>query len=319
MPTMRAALVTSFEEPPHLQQVPVPHAGPGQERLEVLAAAIHPRVRSGAAGSHYTSTGALPMIPGVDGVGRTSDGRLLYFAAPDDTGSMAQLALFDPQASIELPAGTDVDAVAAGMNPAMSSWVALRRRTSVVGGRTVLVLGATGNAGTMAVRIATHLGAGRIIAVGRDATRLSQLTDMGPVKTIQLTEDPGWAQTLAAEASEADVVLDYLWGRRTEHAIVAMVQARRQKNKALDWVQIGSMAGTDITLPSAALRAANLRLLGSGQGAVGGGEYLAELPALVELLTDGTLPIHTRPAALDQVEQVWTEPEPSGVRTVLKP
>src|SRR5579863_8067766 len=156
MDTMNAAVVTSFGEPPRYQRFEVPRpAGAGQILVDVLAAGLHPRVRSGAAGAHYTSTGTLPMIPGVDGVGRRPDGRLVYFAAAGDAiGTMAERAVADVRRAIELPDGADVAKVAAAMNPAMSSWVALRRRVPIEPGQSVLVLGGTGNAGTMAVQIA---------------------------------------------------------------------------------------------------------------------------------------------------------------------
>ena len=132
--------------------------------VDVLAAGLHPRVRSQASGSHYTSTGELPLVPGVDGVGRGPDGLLRYFAL-DGTGpgSMAEQALIDTRRSVVLPEGSDPVAVAAAMNPAMSSWVALRRRAGFQAGQDVLVLGATGNAGRLAVQIARQLGARQVI------------------------------------------------------------------------------------------------------------------------------------------------------------
>ena len=147
--TTYAAVVDSFDRPPHYEsfELPAP-AGPDQVEVEVLAAGLHPRVRTDAAGRHYTSTGRLPMVPGIDGVGRLPDGRVVYFVADDDLpGSMAQRAVIDTRRSIELPEGTDVVKIAAAMNPAMSSWVALRRRVPIQPGQSVLVLGATGNAG----------------------------------------------------------------------------------------------------------------------------------------------------------------------------
>src|ERR1700759_2561157 len=173
---MNAAVVTSFAEPPHYRQFAVPAPSDGEILVDVLAAGLHPRVRSGAAGAHYTSSGTLPMIPGIDGVGRRPDGRLVYFAADDDAlGTMADKAAADPRRSVELPDGADVAKVAAAMNPAMSSWVALRRRVQLQPGQSVLVLGATGNAGAMAVQVARRLGAGRVIGAGRDPRRLARL------------------------------------------------------------------------------------------------------------------------------------------------
>ena len=108
---------------------------PRRSLVDVLAAGLHPRVRTGAAGAHYTSTGTLPMIPGIDAVGRRADGKRIYFVADDDvTGTMADKAVVDVRRAVELPDDVDVAKVAAAMNPAMSSWVALRRRVPIEAG-----------------------------------------------------------------------------------------------------------------------------------------------------------------------------------------
>jgi len=160
MAEMHAAVVTSFDEPPHYQASDVPTPNNEDEALvDVLAVGLHPRVRTDASGKHYTSTGALPMIPGVDGVGRTADGRRVYFVADDEfPGSMAEKAVIDMRRTVLLADDADVNKIAAAMNPAMSSWVALRRRVPIETGQHVLVLGATGNAGAMAVQVAKRLG-----------------------------------------------------------------------------------------------------------------------------------------------------------------
>jgi NADPH:quinone reductase-like Zn-dependent oxidoreductase len=319
--TMNAAVVTSFAEPPHYQPVKRPEPSGDEVVADVLAAGLHPRVRSGAAGAHYTSSGTLPMIPGVDGVGRLPDGRVVYFAADDDVlGTMADKALVSPRRSVELPAGADVARVAAAMNPAMSSWVALRRRVRLQPGQSVFVLGATGNAGTMAVQVARRLGAGRVIGAGRDASRLRALTRAGADDVVQLTADAdATSAALAAASAETDIVLDYLWGQPTEQAIVALLTARSDRSRPLDWIQVGSVAGPGITLPSAALRSAGLRLLGSGQGSVSPRGYLAELPALVDEITAGSIAVQPNVVQLADVEAAWTRRELPGERTVLVP
>src|SRR6478736_2168370 len=185
---MKAAVVSSFDSAPRYQDFPAPAAAGEDEMLiDVLAAGLHPRVRSQADGSHYTSTGELPLVPGVDGVGRGPDGRLRYFVLPDTAmGAMAEQTVIDPRRSIVLPDGTDPVAVAAAMNPAMSSWVALRQRVSFQAGQDVLVLGATGNAGQLAVQVAKRLGADQIVAAGRDVDRLAALPALGATATVTL-------------------------------------------------------------------------------------------------------------------------------------
>ncbi|MEW2545088.1 zinc-binding alcohol dehydrogenase family protein [Streptomyces sp. NPDC047002] len=324
---MLAAVVRSFDRPPRYEEFPTP--GPAGDRVlvDVLAAGLHPRVRSGADGTHYTSKGRLPMVPGVDAVGRLPDGRRVYFVADDGApGTFAGQALLDPRRAVALPEGADPVVVAAAMNPAISSWVALRRRIDFRPGQSVLVLGATGNAGQMAVQIARHLGAGRIVAAGRDPGRLGLLTGLGATDVVSLAEEPGSPvsaaaadERLGAAAADVDVVIDYTWGAPAQRAIPAIVTRRTDRAKPLHWIQIGSTAGPEVALPSAVLRAADLRVIGSGQGSVTTAGIVAELPSLIEQLTAETLTADARPRPLAEVEKAWNEPVEPGSRTVFVP
>jgi NADPH:quinone reductase-like Zn-dependent oxidoreductase len=322
MDKMNAAVVTSFSEPPHYLPFDVPQPRTGDEMLvDVLAAGLHPRVRSGAAGAHYASTGTLPMIPGIDAVGQRPDGKRIYFVADDDAlGTMADKAVAGVRRAIELPDDVDVAKVAAAMNPAMSSWVALRLRVPIEPGQSVLVLGATGNAGAMAVEVAKRLGAGRVVGAGRDLDRLSAVAAAGADDVVPLTaDDEATGTALTAAAAEADIVLDYLWGKPAQRAIMALLTARSDRSRAMNWIQIGSVAGPTIELPSVALRSANLRVLGNGQGAVSGRAYLAELPSLVAEIDSGVIAVKANPVPLCDVETAWTRTSLPGERTVLVP
>jgi NADPH:quinone reductase-like Zn-dependent oxidoreductase len=241
--------------------------------------------------------------------------------ADDDTlGTMADKAVANTGRAINLPDDVDAATVAAAMNPAMSSWVALRRRVPLESGQSVLVLGATGNAGAMAVQIAKLLGAGRVIGAGRDPERLQALTSLGADEVVPLTSDSSaTARALGAAAGESDVVIDYLWGKPAEQAITALLTARSDRSRALNWIQVGAMAGPTIELPSAALRSANLRIQGNGQGAVSAGAYLTELPSLVDEISAGTIAVKPNVLPLADVEAIWTRPDPPGERTVLVP
>ena len=299
---MKAAVVTSFTEPPHYLDFDVPRPSDGEITLDVVAVGLHPRTRSGAAGKHYTSSGKLPMIPGVDGVGRRPDGKLVYFVADDDViGTMAEQAVVDPRRTIELPGDADPARIAAAMNPAMSSWVALRRRVPIRPGQSVLVLGAAGNAGSMAMRVAKLLGAGEVLGAARRSG------------------DGILALDEVAKAADVDLVLDYLWGEPAQEAMMAILTSRADRGRELNWVQIGSVAGPTIQLPSVALRSANFRLQGNGQGAVSPRAYLAELPALIDEIGRGTIEIAPRPVPLSDVEQAWAHQDAPGERTVLLP
>ncbi|HEX3786987.1 MAG TPA: zinc-binding alcohol dehydrogenase family protein [Pseudonocardiaceae bacterium] len=316
---MYAAVVRSFDSPPRYEEFATLQPAEGEVVVDMLAAGLHPRVRSGANGSHYTSDGKLPLIPGVDGVGRLPDGRSVYFVADDQVpGTMAEQALVDPRRAVALPTDADPVVVAAAMNPAMSSWIALRRRISFQPGQRVLVLGATGNAGQLAVQIAKHLGAEEIIAAGRDAQRLELLTGLGATTVVSQVGDPTEAaDRVAAVAADVDVVIDYTWGAPTEATIPALVTRRTDRGKLLSWIQIGSMAGPEITLPSFVLRAADVRIMGSGQGSVTAAAIVAELPSLVDQLVAGTFNVDALPVPLTRVEDAWSAPTKPGQRVVL--
>ena len=318
---MHAAVVRSFDHPPRYEPYDLPEpTGPDEAVVDVLAVGLHPRVRTDAAGRHYTSSGTLPMIPGIDGVGRLADGRVVYFVAPDDAwGSMAERAVVDLRRVVALPEDVDAVKVAAAMNPAMSSWVALRRRVPLQPGQSVLVLGATGNAGTMAVQVARRLGAGRIVGAGRNADRLAELPKVGADGVVALTDDPGLTAQRLAAAAEVDIVIDYLWGEPAAAAMIALLKARADRSRAMDWIQIGAIAGPTIELPSVVLRSANLRIQGNGQGAVSARAYVAELPSLVEEIDAGTIMVNTCPVALADVEAAWRKSDTAGQRTVLIP
>ena len=258
------------------------------------------------------------MIPGIDGVGRLADGKRVYFVVHDTPfGTMADQVVADRRRCVPVPDGVDDATVAAAMNPAMSSWIALRLRAPLQPGQSVLVLGATGNAGRMALQIAKRLGAGRVVGAGRNPERLAELE---ADEAVSLSGSPdSVAAAIAREASEVDVVVDYLWGPPAEQAMVAMLRARADRSRALHWIQIGSMAGPTMVLPSVALRSTNLRVLGSGQGSVPVADIVAELPHLIEELAAGRLTVNPVRVPLANVESAWTAPESPGQRIVFMP
>jgi NADPH:quinone reductase-like Zn-dependent oxidoreductase len=314
---MHAAVITAFGEPPRYQQHPDPVPGEGEVLVRVLAAGLHPRVRSGAAGTHYTSTTVLPLVPGFDGVGRTEDGRRVFFGglkAPN--GSMAEHVAVPAGHLIELPDVT----VAAAMNPAMSAWLALTHRALFKPGENVLILGATGNAGQMAVQLARLLSAGNITAAGRNPDALAKLPTLGADQTVSLDADHDTIGIRLAEtAADVDVVVDYLWGPVTETALAALTGARRDASHRLRWVHVGAMTGPTVTLPGATLRKANVDILGSGQGSVSLDDMNTAYRELAERLPTADLAIETLAMPLSEAEAAWNTSTPTGTRTVLVP
>jgi NADPH:quinone reductase-like Zn-dependent oxidoreductase len=171
----------------------------------------------------------------------------------------------------------------------------------------------------MAVQVAKRLGAGRVVGAGRDLTRLNALTSIG-AEVVQLTDDAdATASALGAAAADVDIVIDYLWGKPAQEAIVALLTKRSDRSHEMNWIQIGAIAGPTIELPSVALRSANFRLQGNGQGAVSTQVYLAELPSLVDEIDAGTIAVKANTLPLAEVETAWAHADVPGERTVLVP
>lgn len=310
---MHAAVVTAFDTLPRYQEHPDPVARErGEVVVDVLAAGLHPRVRSQADGSHYTSTAVLPLVPGIDAVVRDPLGRIRY-AVLDDTplGTMAERTVIELDRSVVLPGDVDPVRLAAAMNPVMSSWVALRRRIELKRRSRVLVLGATGSAGRMAVQVAKRLGAVEVVAAGRDAERLAELPALGADRVI------GFDQ--AAQAAEVDVVIDYVWGEPSARAMVDLLTARRDRSASLTWIQIGSVAGPTAPIPSAALRAARLDIVGSGIGSVPGRDFVKELPRIAAAVGEGAFDVRARAMPLREVTRAWELAATTSERIVLTP
>jgi NADPH:quinone reductase-like Zn-dependent oxidoreductase len=310
---MKAAVVTAFDVPPRYLDFPDPVAhGKDEAVVDVLAAGLHPRVRSQADGSHYTSTGVLPLVPGVDAVVRDPQGRIRYAVLDDTTlGTMAERTVIELDRSVVLPDRTDPVLVAAAMNPAMSSWVALRQRIDFGRRQRVLILGATGNAGRMAIQVAKRLGAAQVIAAGRGPDRLVGLGALGADQTCTFDQ--------LAAAAEVDVVLDYIWGEPTAKAMVDLLTARSDRSRPLTWLEIGSVAGPQAPVPSAALRSARLQIVGSGIGSVPGRDFVKEIPKLAEAVAEGAFDVRARAVPLSEVEQAWPDAASTTGRIVLVP
>ncbi|HEX4502329.1 MAG TPA: zinc-binding alcohol dehydrogenase family protein [Scandinavium sp.] len=301
---MKAAVVFDPATGPIYADFAQPFATEQQQIIKVTASAISHVVKSRASGKHYSFDGTLPFIAGIDGTGVTPDGKRVYFVFPPSPwGSMAQYAPVDNAHCLPLPDGLD-DATAAAMaNPGMSAWAALVNRANFKAGETVLINGATGSAGQLAVQIARHLGAKKIIATGRNVQTLATLDADA---TVLLTDDATTLnQTLAAHAAEQiDVIVDYLWGNSAELLLKALAKYAPGV-EPVRYVQVGSLSGQEIALPGAVLRSSPIQLMGSGIGSL-------SLPALVQATGEmlqaavaGKFRIAHKTVSLSEVAQAW--------------
>src|ERR1700679_3130847 len=184
---MKAAIVVEAGKAPIYGEFGEPVPAVGEVQVTVSAAALSNVVKSRASGTHYSSSGDLPFVVGIDGVGRLDDGRRVYFVlATPRFGAMAERTVGRPGQCTPLPDDLNDVPAAAIANPGMSAWAALKERGKLAAGETVLVNGATGTAGRLAVQIAKYLGARRVVATGRNTEALERLAGLGADVTIQL-------------------------------------------------------------------------------------------------------------------------------------
>ncbi|WP_394781140.1 zinc-binding alcohol dehydrogenase family protein [Undibacterium sp.] len=290
----------------------------GSARIKVIASALSHVTKSRASGKHYSASGALPFVPGIDGAGTLEDGTRVYFVMPEAPfGGMAEYCVVDEARCVPLPAELDEVTAAAIAIPGMSSWAALVERAKLLKGETVLINGATGVSGRLAVQIAKYLGAGKVIATGRNAEVLQSLQALGADVVISLEQD---AQALEAAFQQQftqgiDVVLDYLWGPSAELLLVAGAKAAPEA-VPVRFVQIGAVSGADISLPGAVLRSSPIELMGSGIGSIPLPRILDAIEKLFQATVPGGFSIATKTVPLSEVEAHWHGDE-SAVRTVF--
>lgn len=188
---MRAAIVSAMGVAPTLGEMGLPVPLGGEQRIKVTAAAISHVTKARASGAHYSANDEFPFVVGVDGVGRLDDGSRVYFALPRSPfGSMAEFAVADARLCLPLPDELDDFTAAAIANPGMSSWAALTERARLQRGETVLINGATGTSGRLAVQIAKWLGAGKILATGRNPIALEETRQSGADVILPLGAEP---------------------------------------------------------------------------------------------------------------------------------
>jgi NADPH2:quinone reductase len=300
-------------------------AGEGKVSVEVLAAALKPIDRQLASGRHYGSQSQkLPAVCGTDGVGRLGDGRRVLFArASPSFGAFAERTVVNPALCFPIPDGVDDATAAAVFNPGLSAWASLAWRARIETGESVLILGATGVTGKLAVQTAKMLGAGRVVAAGRNEHVLASLGKLGADATIRLDgsrQELAEAFAYAAKEQPFDVVIDYLWGLPVEALLDSMTRDDlTPAGRRTRLVQTGESAGATISLRASALRSSRVEILGAGSGSAPPAHMWAPaIENVLHMVAEGKLRIETERAALSAVESVWNKTTP-GVRIVLIP
>jgi len=319
---MKAAVLHALGRAPRCEEFAEPAAGKDEAVVRVRAASLKAIDKQLASGSHYASPRELPVVCGTDGVGELEDGTRVFFGGPRRPyGAMAERTVAPRAFCFPVPPSIDDDTAAALPNPGVSAWLSLTHRAKFAPGETVLILGATGVTGQLAVQIAKLLGAKRVIGAGRNGRVLGRLREVGADATIQL-DQPGDSlkQAFAREAGDAgfDVVIDYVWGRPTETLLAAITKSEfAAVTKETRLVQVGESAGPTIALPAAVLRSTALTILGTA--GIPPREVLVDaMQQVMARAARGELQIETERVPLADIEGAWQRQE-SGRRIVVIP
>ncbi|QAY59957.1 zinc-binding alcohol dehydrogenase family protein [Microbacterium protaetiae] len=313
---MKAAIIHGAGAAPRYGDFADPEPADGESEVRMLAAGIHPVVRSLAAGAHYGSEGAYPLVPGVDGVAMDAAGTARYVGwIRVPWGTLAERAA--SRMGLPVPDGADPIVVAGAMNPGLSSWLPLVARTREVPALgTVLIVGATGVAGRIAVQNARALGADRVIGLGRDRARLAEVAALGA--TPVALDEGADAVARSLDGVAPTLILDYVWGAAAETVWDALaVRGLGDDDADIVHVQIGTSGRARAALPGALLRSRNLVVRGAGAGSTPVAEIMAQLPAFMARIAAGEVTAPVRAFGLSQVADAWAYTGPD--RAVVVP
>lgn len=321
---MKAAVLHKFGETPKFEDFADPTPGEGQILVRVKAVALENVDKMMAEGSHFASQqflSKLPAIVGFDGIGMLEDGRLVGFGGVNAPyGAMAEKTVIPEGYYVPVP--EEVDAVTAAALPAsaLSSLFPLKMGAKLQPGETVLINGATGVSGKLAVQIAKLLGAGKIIGTGRNEDSMNKVRKLGADAVIDLKQsDEQLAEAFKKEAGEGyDVILDFLWGHPTEVLITTLVPSEIRMSKPVRLVQIGEKAGTTISLSADAIRTSGLQIFGAAAGITA--EVAGEATSQVwDWLRANKLHMDIEQIPLKDIENVWKRTDFEGKRIVVIP
>jgi len=308
----RSAVIDAPGAQPRLVPLTVPLQRAGTTLLEVVAAPLNPLDLLIASGGFHSARNEQPYVPGSECVGvvlesdRHEPGTWVYaecHASPATPGALATHVLVDDVDVLPLPDGVDPVQAAAVGNSGTAAYLPLLEKADLRPGETVLVLGATGAVGQIAVQVARQSGAGRVVGVGRNPEALRRVRDLGADAVVELRAEESredLAARLFAVSGPVDVVLDGLYGLPFEAALQVCAQRARLVN-------IGNLAGPTAEVPAGLLRGKQLTLTGFAGLQLPLAAKEAALQWLWAALAEGGLQVRTRTCSLDELHAAWQE------------
>jgi NADPH:quinone reductase len=311
---MRAAVIERYGEPPALRDVAAPKAD-GANLIEVSAAPLNPVDLSIAGGKFYAGSPPLPYVPGGEGIGRLlqtgKPGPRVYFRAALPNGALAERAVVSQDQTVPIPDSVP-DGVAGALGTSgMSAYLALTRRAELKAGETVLILGASGVLGSIAVQVARLHGAGRVLAAARDERGLARAKELGADATIDLKQLDGLTDRIKeASNGQLSVVIDPIWGAPAVAALEAMSPFGR-------FVQLGQSASPEATLKSGIVRGRYLSILGYTSFLVPWEEQAAAYRKLIEYAAARKLSVEFELLPLEAAPDAWKRQAASPHRKLV--
>jgi NADPH:quinone reductase-like Zn-dependent oxidoreductase len=306
---MKAAVLHQLGKPPRYEDFAEPSVESGEALIRVRAASLKSVDKQMASGSHYASPKQLPSIVGIDGVGTLEDGSRVFFGGPRRPfGAMAERTVAQKAFCFPVPDAMDDATAAALPNPAVSAYLVLTHHAKLLAGQTLLILGATGITGNLAVQIAKLLGASRIVAAGRNPERLEKLPAFGAASTIQLNQpQPDLLAAFAREGGKDgfDAVIDFVWGQVTETYLASITQNEIAAiGKETRLIQVGESAAPTINLPAAVLRSRALTIRGTA-GIPPRDVLIGAMKQVFDWAASGSITMDTEEVSLAQIEAAW--------------
>lgn len=308
---MKAAIVKNKGILPVVEKIDAPiHSTEDELILTVKASALTKVSKSSSLGNHYSSHDSFPKVAGMEGVGEDTNGNRFYFIGSQGSyGALAEQTLVNKKRTVKIPEKLDTITAAAIANPGMSSYTALVYRAKITSNDVVLINGATGTAGMLAVKMAYALGAKKVIAIGRnkDALKHSGADEFLSSSDYGDNEQTQYLVDLGKIITDVTIVLDYLWGDTAQQIMQAIYQFGNRQFE-IRYIQIGTLASQEITIPGALLRSTKLTLMGSGLGSVGSKELLSSAERVFELAVTNNWHIPTITFKLEDIKKAWEVP-----------
>ncbi|WP_129044924.1 quinone oxidoreductase family protein [Companilactobacillus metriopterae] len=312
---MKAAIIKEQNTIPTLGNFKNPENKDKFKIVNVTATALSNFSKSSSMGKHYSSTNEFPLIAGTDGVGTLEDGTRIYFGKTEKPyGSIAEQTLVNEKLILPIPDNLDDVTAAAIANPGMSSWAALKYRAQIKAGQVVLINGATGVAGSLAIKVARELGAKKVFISGRNEDNLKKLDAEGYAVIGNNFEND--LNKILSDNS-IDIVLDYLWGE-SSLSIMKLI-ATASSGKPTKFVSIGTASGeTEINLPSTLLRSSMIEILGSGVRSVSMKVLFMSISELFDWAGNNNITVPTSKFSIEQIEEAWSAPNNPRAVIVVK-